>query len=204
MAAQVGSTGKTAGVDINDGMLAVARSKSSLVEWFKAPAEKLPFGDDEFDTVVSQFGLMYFENQREAIREMARVLRPDGRMAVSVWDSLDNNPGLAAEEYLWQRVFDEAVDETAYRLGDKNVLMRLFENSGIEDIRIETHAGTARFDSIEGWIHAGAKGWTEDEALSDEALRLLLDTAEKELTDFRTTGGNVAFPTSAHVVTAKK
>jgi SAM-dependent methyltransferase len=200
----VGAKGKTIGVDINEGMLDIARSKSSSVEWLNAPAEVLPFTDDYFDCVVSQFGLMYFKNQEAAIREMMRVLQPNGTIAVIVWDKLDNNPGFAAEEHLWQKVFGEEVEEPPYRLGDKEVLENLFRVSGVNDIQVNTCEGTARFDSIESWIHTGAKGWTEADTLNDDELKLLLDTAEKELTDFRTIQGTVAFPTSAHIVTAKK
>jgi len=200
----VGPRGKTIGVDINDGMLNIARSKSSSVEWLNAPAEVLPFTDDYFNCAVSQFGLMYFKNQEAAIREMMRVLQPSGTIAVIVWDKIDNNPGFAAEEYLWQKVFGYEVEEAPNRLGDKDVLENLFRASGINDIQVNTYEGTARFDSIESWIHTGAKGWTEDDTLNDDELGLLLDTAEKELTDFRTIQGAVAFPTSAHIVTAKK
>jgi ubiquinone/menaquinone biosynthesis C-methylase UbiE len=200
----VGPNGKTAGVDINGGMLDIARSKSSSVEWINAPAEALPFDDDHFDCVVSQFGLMYFENPEIAIRQMIRVLKQGGSLAVAVWDKLDNNPGLAAEEYLWQKVFGDEVDETPYRLGDKEALDNLFRSSGVTDIQIATHEGTARFNSIESWIHTGAKGWTEDDVLSDDQLKLLLTKAEEELTGFRTLHGTVAFPTSAHIITARK
>ncbi len=200
----VGPEGKTIGVDINEGMLNIARSKSSSVEWLNAPAEVLPFTDDYFNCVVSQFGLMYFKNQEAAIREMMRVLQPSGTIAVIVWDKLDNNPGFAAEEYLWQKVFGYEVEEAPNRLGDKDVLENLFRASGINDIQVNTYEGTARFDSIESWIHTGAKGWTEADTLNNDELRLLLDTAEKELTDFRTIQGTVAFATSAHIVTAKK
>lgn len=200
----VGSNGKTIGVDINEGMLNIARSKLSSIEWLNAPAEKLPFTADYFNCVVSQFGLMYFENQEVALREMIRVLKPGGTMAVIVWDKLDNNPGLAAEEYLWQQVFGGEVEDAPYRLGDKETLKDLFEASGISDIDINTYGGTARFNSVESWIHTGAKGWTEDDALNDDELKLLLDAAEKKLTVFRTMQGTVAFPTSAHIVTVKK
>lgn len=204
VAEQVGPEGKTIGVDVNAGMLNLARSKSSTVEWLNAPAEKLPFTDNCFSSVVSQFGLMYFENQEAALREMVRVLQPGGSIAVTVWDKLGNNPGLAAEEYLWQQVFGEEVDEVPYRLGDRDILKNLFAASGIDDVQINSYNGTARFDSIRCWIHTGAKGWTEDDALSNDDLKILLDTAEKELKEFRTTQGTVAFPTSAHIITATK
>ncbi|NNC98664.1 MAG: class I SAM-dependent methyltransferase [Gammaproteobacteria bacterium] len=200
----VGPKGKTVGVDINQGMLKIARSKSSKVEWLNAPAERLPFVDDSFHCVVSQFGLMYFENQEIAIREMMRILQPGGKIVVIVWDTLKNNPGLAAEEYLWQQTFGEDVDEAPYRLGDKTVLKRLFKTSGINDIKIDTCEGRASFDSIESWIHTGAKGWTEDDALNDDELKILLDAAEKELANFSTNQGRVSFPTSAHIITTRK
>ncbi len=200
----VGPKGKTIGVDINEGMLNIARSKSSTVEWLNAPAEKLPFADNYFNCVVSQFGLMYFENQEAAISEMMRVLQPGGTFAIAVWDTLDKNPGLAAEAYLWQKVFAEEVDESPYGLGDREVLHNLFRASGVSDIQINTHEGTACFDSIESWVHTGAKGWTEDDMLDDNKLKLLLDTAEKELTSFKTNQGTVTFPTFAHIITAKK
>jgi ubiquinone/menaquinone biosynthesis C-methylase UbiE len=200
----VGTEGNTVGVDNNDGMLDIARSKSSFVEWINAPAENLPFEDSRFDSVVSQFGLMYFENQEQAIREMIRVVRPRGSLAVAVWNSLDNNPGLAAEERLWQEVLGEAVGEAPYRLGDKRVLERLFKNSGANNFQITTFEGIARFDSIRSWIHAGAKGWAQDEALSEAQLELLLGTAEEKLAEYRTAQDKVNFPLSGRVVTATK
>ncbi len=201
----IGLEGTTVGIDINEGMLNIARAKSSSVEWLNASAEALPFDDDNFNCAVSQFGLMYYENQENAIREMRRVLQPGGSLAVVVWDKLDNNPGLAAEERLWQQVFgEEWVDETPYNLGDKKLLEKLFKSSGVTDIQIATHKGTAHFDSIESWIHTGAKGWTEDDAITDGQLELLLSSAEEELVNFRTAQGTVTFPTSSHIITASK
>ncbi len=201
----IGAEVTTVGIDINEGMLNIARSKSSSVEWLNAPAEALPFEDDNFNCAVSQFGLMYFENQEKAIREMMRVLHPGGSLAVVVWDELENNPGFAAENELWQQVFgEEEGDESPNKLGDKLVLEDLFKRSGIANVQITTHQRTARFESIESWIHTGAKGWTEDDAISDDQLKLLLKTAEEELTSFRTVEGTVTFPTSAHIVTARK
>jgi ubiquinone/menaquinone biosynthesis C-methylase UbiE len=200
----IGTEGTIVGIDINDGMLNIARSKSSSVEWLNAPAEALPFEDDNFNCAVSQFGLMYFENRENAIREMMRVIRPGGSIAVVVWDELKHNPGFAAENKLWQQVFgEEGEDESPNKLGDKIILENLFKSSGVTNVQITTHQGTAHFESIESWIHTGAKGWTDD-AISDDQLNLLLKTAEEELTRFRTVEGSVTFPTSAHIVTARK
>lgn len=71
-------------------MLAVARQLEPAVDWREGFAESLPFPDESFDAVVSQFGLMFFTDRRQALREMLRVLVPGGRLAVAVWDSLEN------------------------------------------------------------------------------------------------------------------
>jgi SAM-dependent methyltransferase len=70
-------------VDLNPGMLAVARRKEANVEWQQALAEALPFESESFDAVVSQFGLMFFEDKEAAIGEMWRVLRPGGRLVIA-------------------------------------------------------------------------------------------------------------------------
>jgi len=77
-------------------------------------------------------------------------------------------------------------------------------SSGVTDFQITTQKRTAHFESIESWIHTGAKGWAEDDALSEDQLELLLKTAEEELINFRTAEGSVTFPMSARIVTARK
>ena len=93
---QVGRAGAVVGLDPNDAMLAVAARKAPEIEWRKGRAESLPFDDASFDCVVSEFGLMFFEDRRAAVAEMLRVLRPGKRAVVAVWASIDESPGYAA------------------------------------------------------------------------------------------------------------
>jgi SAM-dependent methyltransferase len=96
-ASQVGPSGFVAGVDTSAGMLAVARTVAPRIEWREDKAEALPYPDQRFDAVVSQFGLMFFSDRRRALTEMQRVLKRGGRLAVAVWASLDSSPAYAAE-----------------------------------------------------------------------------------------------------------
>src|SRR5512134_552654 len=96
-AARTGPTGFVAGLDPSPGMLEVAAHLAPAVDWRQGVAESLPFPDHSFDAVVCQFGLMFFRDRREALRQAVRVLTPDGCLAVAVWDSLDNIPAYAAE-----------------------------------------------------------------------------------------------------------
>jgi len=204
---QVGSEGKVVGVDINAGMLAVAERKAPQVEWRQAPAEALPFDDSSFDAVVSQFGLMFFEDRQAAIREMIRVLKPGGRLAVAVWDTLENTPGYASMVALLSQLFGESVANALrapYILGDKKQLLGLFDGVGLNELKVQTHQGSARFDSIEKWIHTDIKGWVLADVLSDAQVETLNQHAAKDLAAFVGAEGHVKFAAPAHIVTGIK
>jgi len=199
--------GSVVGVDINDGMLAVARRKSPEIEWQRGQAESLLFDDGSFDAVVSQFGLMFFEDRVEALREMWRVLKPGGRLAVAVWDSLDNTPGYAAVTGLLQRLFGDRVADgiqAPFNLGDKAILLPLFTAAGIPDAKIRTMQGVACFPSIESWVHTDIKGWTLADLIDDEQYETLQQEAQRELRQFARDDGTVEFRAPAHIVAAVK
>jgi SAM-dependent methyltransferase len=204
---RVQPAGSVVGLDINDGMLAVARRRSPEIDWQEGAAESLPFGDGFFDAVVSQFGLMFFADRVMALTEMWRVLRPGGRLAVAVWDSLDNTPGYAAVTALLQRLFGEQVADgmrAPFNLGDTKVLLPLFAAAGIPDPQLRTITGTARFPSIESWVHTDVKGWTLADLIDEAQYQVLLGEALTDLKPFRQGDGRVAFPAPAHIVSARK
>ena len=85
VAERVAPGGAAIGLDANPQMLAVARRKHAGIEWREGRAEALPFPDASFDAVVSQFGLMFFDDRTEgAARDAARAAagRADGRRGV--------------------------------------------------------------------------------------------------------------------------
>ena len=72
--------GEVTGVDFSREMVERARTKSSAVEWVCADAVSLPFGSAAFDVVTVGFGIRHFAELEEGLRELARVLRPGGRL----------------------------------------------------------------------------------------------------------------------------
>lgn len=81
--------------DLNPPMLDVARAKfrpNENVEFKPADAGALPFPDNAFETVVCQFGVMFFPDKDKAYREVHRVLAPRGRYLFNVWDAHRYNP----------------------------------------------------------------------------------------------------------------
>src|SRR5262249_12784814 len=148
VADRVGDDGEVVGLDVNDGMLAVARRKAPGIQWKQGRAESLPFGDESFDAVLCQFGLMFFEDRAAALREMIRVARTGGRVAVAVWSSLDAAPGYADVVELLARLFGEEIADALrapFVLGDRRELEGLCKESGIDRAEIRTVEGMARF-----------------------------------------------------------
>jgi len=94
--AERGHVGRLVGVDLNGAMLAVARAKSSDVEWIEGSALDLPFASRSFDVVLRQLGLQFFPDRPQALREMARVLRPSGRLGLSVYSAIEHTPAAHA------------------------------------------------------------------------------------------------------------
>lgn len=206
---RTGPTGSVIGLDPSAGMLAVAERIAPRVEWRQGMAESLPFLDHSFDVVVSQFGLMFFTDRRQAIREMLRVLAPGGRLVVAVWDSLDNMPAFASLVVLLERVAGrQAADalRAPFVLGSQQSLARLFADVGANTAGITTHHGRAQFPSVQVLVEAELRGWLPvmGVILTEEQIGHILQEAEHELSSYVTAEGKVTFDTSAHFVRAIK
>jgi SAM-dependent methyltransferase len=97
----VESGGEVHGVDVNAGMIEVARRRASTdapgIRWHVAAAESLPFEDGSFDVVLCQQGFQFFSDVDTAAGEMHRVLRPGGRAAATVWADLAGSPYFVAQ-----------------------------------------------------------------------------------------------------------
>ena len=74
--------GRVVGLDFSARMLERARRKSGTIEWVEGDALALPFDDGAFDAVTIGFGVRNFEDLPRGLRELQRVLRPGGRIAV--------------------------------------------------------------------------------------------------------------------------
>ncbi len=191
----VGATGSVIGLDPNNDMLTVAQRKSTRIEWRDGHAESLPFTDESFDAVVSQFGFMFFDDQRTALREMMGVLRPGGRLAVAVCDALDRSPGYAVLAELVHRLFGEDVAQAfraPFASGDKRQLRTLCIDADIPQAKVIRQDGPANFDSINSLVSTErACVGTLGGLLNREQFDRLFDEAEEALEPFVTANGKV-------------
>lgn len=206
---RIGPTGYVVGLDPNPGMLAVAKGLGPAVDWREGSAESIPFSDRSFDAVVSQFGLMFFTDRDQALREMLRVLNPEGRLVVLVWDALDSIPAYAAEVALLERHGSTPAADALrapFVLGDREHLARMFKDAGANSVTIATHQGIAQFPSIRVMVEADLRGWLPvmGVSLTEDQISRILQEAEDVLNAYVTADGRVTFETQAHLVTATK
>jgi SAM-dependent methyltransferase len=206
---RVGPHGSVAGVDPNPGMLVVAKRLEPGIRWQEGVAESLPYNDDSFDAVVSQFGLMFFADRRAALREMKRVLAPGGRMAVAVWESLERSQAYPIVVELLERVAGSKAAEALrgpFVLGNRTELEELFRSAGVESIDVTTHRGTARFPSVRAMVEADLRGWlpVTGVVLPEEQIQRILEEAERALDRYVTATGAVEFESPAHIVSGTR
>lgn len=196
----VGQGNLVSGVDINEGMLSVARAKNPTINWQQASAESLPFDNNLFDAVFCQFGLMFFDQPVQAVQEMYRVLLPGGRLTLAVWDALENSPGYSALVNLLERLFGTAIANelrAPYRLGKPGELTALLTATGITGFSVQSLPGTARFPSIDDWMLTEIKGWTLADVLDDDQFQHLLRQAREVMQPFTDSTGRVSFAAPA-------
>lgn len=198
---------RVTGLDLNEGMLAVARRLRPQLDWCQGDAIALPFTNASYDVVLSQFALMYFSDRIAALREMMRVLRSGGRLAVAVWDSYERATGYKIlTEIVQRRCGKAAVDvlKAPFVLGDEAMLLDLCQTAGIDDAVVVLKEGTIKYPSIKVFVETEVKGSPLEALLDEKSYRELVQEAQEKLQHFCTDGGNVIMPMDASIITAVK
>lgn len=159
-ARRVGPGGHVCGLDVNEDMLAIARSTSADIEWRQAEASRTGLPDASFDTAFCQQGLQFFPDRLAALREVHRVLSPGGRAVIATWCAADDgDSGYAPIAEALQRHRPEDPDATRFiaaifGLSNGAEVARLAEAAGFADISVERRTGTVRFPSAEAWVES--------------------------------------------------
>jgi SAM-dependent methyltransferase len=204
---RVGREGHVVGLDLNEGMLAVAARAEPRIEWRQGDAAHLPFKDASFDVVVSQFALMFFQDRVSSLGQMWRALASGGHLAVATWASIDRARGYRILVNIAARQCGEdaaSVLAAPFVLGDHAALARLFADADIPGAEVTLHQGSARFPSVKELVRVEVKGSPLADALNDEAIDNLAAESGGLLAEFVAPSGEVIMPLDAHIVTARK
>ena len=208
-AERVGASGRVTGLDLNAGMLAVARSlpapPGAAITWIERSAldTRLPAGS--FDVVVCQQGLQFLPDKIAALREMHRVLAPGGRLAISVWRTTgvyNSAVGKALRQHI-------GMDAASRFCASRDVpadeeLLRLAVAAGFHHVKLHVQRTIVRLPSPEEFVlgHLAATPVaSEVRAMSSPARAALGHDVARELSPYSEAAG-VAFPEEVNVVTA--
>jgi SAM-dependent methyltransferase len=158
----VGAEGSVLGTDISQGMVDVARkripaSHQANVQFSRADAEDLSLDEGTFDVALCSLGLMYVPEPSKALEQMLRVLKRDGRAAVSVWGQRSRCGWAEIFPIVDARVQSE-VCPLFFQLGTGDVLMHTCQNTGFTKVNAERLGARLEYDSAEDACGAAFAG----------------------------------------------
>jgi SAM-dependent methyltransferase len=140
-----------AAVDPSEPFVAAVKARYPAVEVQLASAEHLPFDDSVFDVALAQLVVHFMADPVAGLREMARVTRPGGVVAASVWDHAGDRTPLAA---FWQaaRELDPDVhDESDLAGAREGHLAALLAEAGVGSVQETTIEAAVELSSFEEW-----------------------------------------------------
>jgi len=203
---RVGPTGRVVGLDLNEGMLTVARRLRPDLEWRLGDAAALPFPPQAFDAVLCQSALMFFPDATRALREMSRVCRVGGTVGVQVYAALDSQPGYGPwVDVVAQHAGREAVDllGTYWVHGRLDALVGRFTAAGLDVVDVHTTTGVARWESVEQMVHIEISGTPLATRISDDVYTRILEDSRTTLAPHLSPDG-VEVPLAAHLVIGRR
>ena len=136
------SSAKLTATDISQDMISIARSKMAdkRIEWKLVDAQKLPFDDESFDLVISQFGYMFVPDKPKAFREVFRVMIPGGIFMFNTWDKIEHNRAHGVANKVINSYFENdpaLFYQVPFSMHNPDEIKALLKHAGFHDIKIE-------------------------------------------------------------------
>ncbi|HKX08880.1 MAG TPA: methyltransferase domain-containing protein [Stellaceae bacterium] len=181
-AQRVGPGGRVIGVDLAERLLAIARQKAAAqglanAEFRTGDMERLGYPDGHFDAVVSVFSIFFVPDMVRQARELWRMVRPGGSLAITTWGPRMFEPGTT---HWWDAVravrpdLVPAVSPWA-RITEPPAVRDLMREAGIADVEVVAEVSTQRLRSPEDWwavVLGSGFRWTVDQLGPEAADRV--------------------------------
>ncbi len=180
----VGPGGSVIGVDLAGNLLELARSKAhqrdlANVEFRSGDMTNLPFDEGAFDAVICVFGIFFVPDMHVALRELKRVLRSGGTIAITTWGPRLFEPANSA---FWNSIRDVRPDlhkgfNPWDRISEVADVRSLLNAAGFTDPKVVAESGSQPINSAKDWwsmiLGSGYRGTIEQLSAEDrERVRL--------------------------------
>ncbi|HEX6383365.1 MAG TPA: methyltransferase domain-containing protein [Anaerolineae bacterium] len=212
-AEQAGASGHVIGIDINAGMIAIARSlpfvKGATIEWQEQNAYQLPLSNQTVDVALCAQTLQFLNDRSLALAEMYRVLKPGGRVALGLWNVIDENPYFHA---LVNAISRHVAPETAmglkaaFGLSNMDKIRALLLEAGFQNIEMSVRQLDLELPQILDFVtrHISATPMAADfNAASAAAQRAVIQEVSGQLAAYKTDAG-IRVPFRTHLAKAIK
>jgi SAM-dependent methyltransferase len=209
-AIRTGSNARVAGLDIDPGVIEVARrvtqSAATHMEWHCASALNMPFKDGEFDLCLCLQGAQFFPDRLAGLAEIRRVLQPSGRLVASIWGPLDCNEGHhAVVQALERQKVDSSGAKRACSFSNLDDIRDTAARAGFANVDLRTEDGVSHFESIQAFIDGMTIGASTRHAvalLPEEGRARFIRDVSTILEPYLVCG-ELAYPMRTHVLIAR-
>jgi ubiquinone/menaquinone biosynthesis C-methylase UbiE len=178
----VGPQGQVIGVDLAERLLQIARRKAESrglanIRFETGDMERLGYPDGHFDAVVSVFSIFFVSDMARQVRELWRVVRPGGRLAVTTWGPRVLEPGTSIWWNAVKEVRPDLVNTVSPwdRLVEPQAVRDLLREAGIIEAEIAAEDGRQALRSPEEWwtiVLGSGFRWTVEQLGRDAAERV--------------------------------
>ena len=158
----VAPNGSVVGIDLADGMVELAKSKArerglTNLTFRQADAENIPFAEEAFDKVLCNHGLVHTTDRSKALREMWRVLKKGGLLALSVWSTPDRALTIGIVAKAIRESYPQAMVPGApmwFDFGPEGVLENALSQVGFEHVRTQRYTIALEIPTAEEYWQA--------------------------------------------------